>query len=167
MPATQAQLMALNSLLMRFADQITMAAPMMNIVATTKEKVGVSEQLAERIGPIANEMIEVARTFRENMRNYWDGAVQAILEFANDYPDWLESSDNAREGIGAIAGMANVGIESFSELDNLYNIFGQGRGLSAALDEPLKKTQDALITLGDVRGLFVGWREKIDSIQLS
>lgn len=31
--------------------------------------------------------------------------------------------------------------------------------LSAALDDPLRKTQDVLLILADVRGLFVGWRD--------
>jgi hypothetical protein len=162
-PSTMAQMQKLKDLLLSFGNHMNLAAPMMNRATTTKKKISVSRQLARRIDPISNELMEVAESFRQNMR-IWDDTVRAIISQSRRYPNWIAQSANSQEGIDSIKELANVGIEAFSKLDDLHEIFGQGRGLSAALDDPLRKTQDALLILADVRGLFIGWRDGLESV---
>jgi hypothetical protein len=158
-----AQMQKLKDLLLSFGNHMNLAAPMMNRATTTKRKISVSRQLAKQIDPISDELMEVAESFRRNMR-IWDDTVHAIIFQSRRYSNWIAQSANAQEGIDSIKELANAGIEAFSKLDNLHEIFGQGRGLSAALDDPLRKTQDALLVLADVRGLFVGWRDGLESV---
>jgi hypothetical protein len=162
-PETMAQMQKLKDLLLSFGNHMKLASPMMNRATTTKKKISVSRQLARRIDPISDELMEVAESFRRNMR-IWDDTVHALMSQSRRYPDWIAQSASAQEGINSIKELANVGIEAFSKLDELHEIFGQGRGLSAALDDPLRKTQDALLILADVRGLFVGWRDGLEAV---
>jgi hypothetical protein len=158
-----AQMQKLQDLLLSFGNHMKLAAPMMNRATTTKKKISVSRQLAKRIDPISDELMEAAESFRRNMR-IWDDTVHALMSQSRRHPNWITQSTSAREGVNSIKELANAGIEAFSQLDELHEVFGQGRGLSAALDNPLRKTQDALLILADVRGLFVGWRDGLEAV---
>lgn len=162
-PETMELMQKMTDLMTSFSHHVGLVGPMMQRATTTKKKISISRQLAKQINPISDELMGVAKLFRQNMK-IWDSTVQAIISQSRRYPNWLAQSVDAQEGIGSIQEMASAGIDSFSELDNLRDIFGQGRGLSAALDEPLGKVQDALLILTDVRGLFVGWRDGLDTL---
>ncbi len=164
-PATTEKMETLTDIMNRFGGHIRSAGPMMTRATTTKRKISISRQLGKQLDPIADDMVEVANAIHEIMI-LWDSTVRAIIEFGRVYPNWLQDEE-VRRGVDAIAQMADVGIESFAELDNISNMFGQGRGLAAALDDPLGKAQEALRVLTDVRGLFFGWREGLETLELS
>jgi TIR domain len=146
-----------------FGAQMSPAGALMARATTTKRKVSISRQLARQLDPIADDMVDSSTKIRLGI-DKWDESISAIVEFTRRYPDWLQVSEDGDDGIQSIRDLAESGIESFGELDHVYEVFQQGRGLSAALDVPLRKAQDALLAMTDVRGVFIGWRDAIDGL---
>jgi len=162
-PITNREMDRLAAEISKFGVQMGSAGPLMSRAATIKKKVGISKQLAKQLDPIADSMLDAATNVRAGIMD-WDATVRALLEFTSMYPSWLDDNPGAVDGVNAIYQMAVAGIESFQDLEGVHQIFGQGRGLSGPLDEPLRKAQDALMQISDVRGLFVGWKDGIDAL---
>lgn len=79
------------------------------------------------------------------------------------FDDGGVNQSHGRDGAGD-GGFATV--NDGPDLDSVHDVFGQGWELSAAMDAPLRKAQDALMVLTEIRGLLIGWREGIDGLNL-
>lgn len=163
-PETEQRMQQLVDLFGHFVRDIAGAAPLMNRATTTKKKLTIYRQLAKRLLPTVDELNATVERLRD-MMGTWDGTIKAALSFARRNPGWIEGSEDGQGFISSIADLANSGIEAFAHMDDARVGIGQGIGLSAALDEPLQKTQDALLRLADLRGMFAGWLEAVETIK--
>jgi hypothetical protein len=159
-PAMSENIQHFGKLLEQFASSTDKATPDMERARTFGEKLAVSNRLAQRITPIAQNMEKTANTLVRDFSQI-DFVVSYIINAARSNPDELLENSEALASVDSIWTMALEGYNSLQQIDGLSSSLAQGIGFSKNLDRPLKSMQRAFLRMADLRGILNGWREDL------
>lgn len=143
-------------------EAVVAAAPEMQRADTFGKKLGVSQRLANKLTPIADEMVKSADQLVKDLREMTylaNTAVEQVRSSSGDLPE------EAIDGLKSIRDMATVSIQAFSVIEEFTRSIEQVIGFSRELDRPLKKIQKASLNIASLRGTMSGWQEEVDSLR--
>jgi hypothetical protein len=168
MAAAEARMPEMNANVERYGELMTQlnkavvaASPSMQRADSFGKKLGVSQQLARELTPIADEMVEVADRLAGDL-NELTYVANVIVEFVRK--DSNEAPAETIEYLKSIRDIASIGLTSFAAIEEFSRSVGQVIGFSRELDRPLKKIQGASLKVAGQRGAFSGWQEELVSL---
>ena len=170
LPVMGESLTMYGKLMEQMNSEVNASTPAMQRADTFAKKLAVSNQLAEKLNPIADEMDSaashivayldemsyVANFFVAGLRRASEGGASEAREFMTpEIVEFLTSMKIAStQGINAVAAI-EVFVQSLSQVI----------GFSKRLDLPLKKIRNASLKVADIRGVLTGWQEEVSSLQ--
>lgn len=143
-------------------EAVAAAGPEMQRADSFGKKLGVSQRLAKKLNPIADEMANSADQMVQDLREMTylvNTAVEQVRNSSGDLPD------AGIDGLKSIRDMATVSIQAFSVIEDFSRSVNQVIGFSRELDRPLKKIQQASLNIASLRGTMSGWLEEVDSLK--
>jgi hypothetical protein len=146
-----------------FRDEAVRATPRLEKADTFGQRLAISNDLAKRFDPVADEGEAVSRRLREALDATSPGIVSLIRMIASSGE--LGNPDVVK----AVAGiwlMATQGIGASEKVEELIVAIEGSKGRSAALDKPLKRMQNSLLRFVEARTHFSSWIEEIDRLQI-
>jgi hypothetical protein len=162
MPGFNESVVKYSHLMEQLNTAVTAASPEMQRADSFGKKLGVSRKLAQKLSPIADEM----ETEADRLVSYL-GEIGYFGRFVVDAArrDPAEDTPETIQILKSISTMASTGVQSFSAIEGFTRSIDQVLGYSRELDVPLKKIQKAGLRIADLRGIFNGWQEEINTLK--
>lgn len=162
MPQMVSNIEHYGQLMEQLNEAVYAASPEMQRADSFGKKLGVSQRLAKKLAPIADEMAESADQLVKDLREmtfFTNTAVEQVRVSSGELPD--ESLD----ALKSIRELAAISIQAFSVIEDFTRSVDQAIGFSRELDRPLKKIQKASLNIASLRGTMSGWLEEVDSLK--
>jgi hypothetical protein len=150
-----------SGLMVQMTEAVTGAAPSMQRADTFAKKLAISEDLAQQLNPIADEMgVEADRLvgYLNELTYIAKFVIDAVRSDVDD------ASADTIDFLKIVRDTAATGIKSLSVIDDFTRSIGQSIGFSKDLDKPLKKIRQASLKIADLRGILSGWQEEVASL---
>lgn len=149
-------------LLEELGEETTSAGPKLSNATTFGSKLAISKRLAEAITPISLESVEISQNLLAKMKE-WDTGVRFVMDLVAKGHMSLDD-EGTIHFLDSIAGLAEIGVTSLGQLDEMRHAIDLAKGVSAHLNKPLIRIQQALLMFAEISGIFRGWKDELDAL---
>ncbi|MFF5082507.1 toll/interleukin-1 receptor domain-containing protein [Actinoplanes sp. NPDC000266] len=151
--------------LQELSEVTNKATPGLNKATSFSQRLAVTNSLASTLTPIANKMRETAERLVDNYGD-WDQVVNYVIGQAKADPHFYDTESNV-EFLATVGDLATAGVESLASVEELDTAIGGVLGLSKRLNIPLRTIREACLSMADIRGLLMGWKAELETLEES